>query len=60
MEILTMNNSTTQIIQLKIGYRIRQRILHVGLWNGQETLKEMYNILIQQEKTNPNKSEVPT
>lgn len=60
MVVLTMNNSTTQIIQLKIWYRIRQRILHIGLWNDREALKEMYNILIQQEKANPNKSEVPT
>lgn len=60
MEVLPMNNSTTQIIQLKIGYRIKQGILHIGLWNGREALKEMYNILIQQEKANPNKSEVPT
>jgi hypothetical protein len=33
-------------------YRAKQKILNRGLLNGQETLKEMFNILSHQENEN--------
>jgi hypothetical protein len=42
----------TQITQLKMGYRAKQRILNRGILSGQESLKEMFNILSHQGKAN--------
>lgn len=42
-----MNDSTTQITQLKMGYRAKQRFLNRGIWNGREALKEKFKVLSQ-------------
>ena len=43
-----------------MGYRAKQRILNRGISNGQEALKEMFNILSHQGNANPNNPEIPS
>ena len=50
--------SKYQIIQLKMGYRSKQRILNRGISNGQKTLKEMFNIVRCQGNANQMDSEI--
>jgi hypothetical protein len=45
---------------LKIQYRAKQRLLKRGLSNGQETIKEILNVLSHQENANQNDSEIPS
>jgi hypothetical protein len=45
---------------LKIGYRIKKRILSRELLNRQEALKEVLNFLSHQGNANRNNSEVPS
>ena len=40
-------------------YRSKQGILNRRISNGQKTLKEMFNIVKNQENANPNNSEIP-
>lgn len=37
-----------------MGYRANQKIVNRGIWNGNEALTEMFNILIHQENANQN------
>jgi hypothetical protein len=39
-------------------YKAKQRILNRGISNGQEALKEVFNILSHQENINQNYSEI--
>ena len=39
--------------------RVKQRIFNEGISNGQETLKEMLNILSHQGNANENEPEIP-
>ena len=41
-----------------MGYSAKQRILNRGILNGQEALKEMFNILSHQGNGTQNNSEV--
>ena len=41
-------------------YRSKQRILNRGISNGQETLKEVFNIINLQGNANQNDSEIPS
>jgi hypothetical protein len=54
--------SENQITQLKMGYKSKQtttKILNWGILNGWEAPKEMFNILIHQEKAKQNSPEIP-
>jgi len=52
--------STNKIIQLKMGYKSKQKILDRGVPNGREALKEVFNILSQQGIEDQNNSETPS
>jgi hypothetical protein len=54
---LTSTNQATQF--LKMWYSSKQRILDRGISNGQEALKEMFNLLSCQGNSNQNNSEIP-
>jgi hypothetical protein len=42
-----------------MGYRAKQRILNLGIPNGWEARKEMFNILSHKENANQNNPEIP-
>ena len=48
------------MIQLKMGYRLKQRILNRRISNGKRTFKELLNILIHLGNANQNNSEIPS
>jgi hypothetical protein len=50
--------STNQIIQLKIEYRAKQRILDRGILKASEALKEMFKVLYNQGNADKSNCEI--